>query len=108
VAREDRTGELVAVAKKSQDKASIGGRKFALRRRDAEGTAEAEVIGVGDPAQDDGDDRELLVPLVRDGDVVGRESLEDARARHLASRSELPRAAQMMSRGEPLIPTLHV
>ena len=33
----------------------------------AEGVAEAEVIGIGDPARDDGDDRPLLVPLVRDG-----------------------------------------
>jgi nicotinate phosphoribosyltransferase len=47
------------------------------------------------------------VPLVRDGEVVGRESLEEARARHQASRAELPQAAQQMSRGEPVIPTIH-
>jgi nicotinate phosphoribosyltransferase len=108
VAHEDADGELVSVAKKSKDKTSIGGRKFALRRRDAQGVAEAEVIGIGEPAVDDGDDRELLVELVRGGEVVGRESLADSRKRHLASRAELPRAAQKMSRGEPVIPTLHV
>jgi nicotinate phosphoribosyltransferase len=108
VAHEDADGELVSVAKKSQDKVSIGGRKFALRRRNARGVAEAEVVGIGEPAEDDGDDRQLLVELVRGGEVVGRESLEDARARHLAARAELPRAAQKMSRGEPVIPTLHV
>ena len=107
VAREDATGELVSVAKKSKDKISIGGRKYALRRLDADGVAEAEVIGIGTPPPSDAGDRPLLVPLVRDGDVVGRESLDDARARHLASRTELPLAAQMMSRGEPVIPTLH-
>ena len=108
VAHEDAGGELVSVAKKSQDKASIGGRKFALRRRDAAGVAQAEVVGVGEPAVDDGDDRQLLVELVRGGEVVGRESLAQARARHLAARAELPRNAQKMSRGEPVIPTLHV
>ena len=92
VARECRGGggELVSVAKKSTDKISIGGRKFALRRRDPAGVAEAEVVGIGEPPVDDGDDRSLLVPLVRDGEVVGRESLDAARARHLAARAELP------------------
>jgi nicotinate phosphoribosyltransferase len=108
VAHEDAHGEMLSVAKKSQDKASIGGLKYALRRRDARGVAEAEVVGIGRPAEDDGDDRQLLVELVRGGEVVGRESLEDARARHVAARAELPRAAQKMSRGEAVIPTLHV
>ena len=39
VAREDDDGEMVDVAKKSKDKVSVGGRKFALRRRDAAGVA---------------------------------------------------------------------
>ena len=108
VAREGEGGELVSVAKRSHDKVSIGGRKYALRRRDARGVAEAEVIGVGTPAVDDGNDRVLLVPLVRGGEVVGRESLEESRARHLSSRAELPMTAQHLSRGEPVIPTRHV
>jgi nicotinate phosphoribosyltransferase len=108
VAREDDNGALVSVAKKSKDKVSIGGRKYALRRRTAAGVAEAEVVGVGERPVDDGDDRELLVPLVRDGVVVGREDLSVARERHLRVREELPLPARMMSRGEPVIPTLHV
>ncbi|HET7532783.1 MAG TPA: nicotinate phosphoribosyltransferase [Nocardioidaceae bacterium] len=108
VAREDDTGTMVSVAKKSKDKVSIGGRKYALRRRDRNGVAEAEVVGVGEPPVDDGDDRELLVPLVRDGEVVGREGLETARERHLRVREELPLPARMLSRGEPVIPTLHL
>ncbi len=106
VAREDDEGVLQSVAKKSVDKISVGGRKYALRRRRADGVAEAEVIGIGTPAENDGDDRELLVPLVRDGEVVGREPLEAARDRHVASRAELPQEAQQMSRGEPVIPTV--
>ena len=65
------------------------------------------MIGIGEPPVDDGDDRFLLRPLVRDGEIVGREPLEEARARHEMSRAELPHPAQQMSRGEPVIPTLH-
>jgi nicotinate phosphoribosyltransferase len=108
VARSDDSGEMVSVAKKSKDKVSIGGRKYALRRRNTSGVAEAEVVGIGEPPFDDGDDRELLVPLVRDGEVVGRESLDVSRERHLRVREELPLPARMMSRGEPVIPTLHL
>ncbi|HET7328503.1 MAG TPA: nicotinate phosphoribosyltransferase [Nocardioidaceae bacterium] len=98
-------GPLVAVAKKSSEKVSIGGRKWALRRRDDLGLAEAEVIGIGSHPINDGDDRELLVPLVRKGEVVGREGLTSARARHERSLAELPLEAHQMSRGEPAIPT---
>jgi nicotinate phosphoribosyltransferase len=108
VAREGAGGELVSVAKKSADKISIGGRKFALRRRSADGVAEAEVIGIGTAPVDDGDDRALLVPLVRDGEIVGREPLDAARDRHAAARAELPIEAQSMAKGEPVIPTVFI
>jgi nicotinate phosphoribosyltransferase len=96
------------VAKRSVDKISVGGRKYALRRRSTAGVAEAEVIGIGEPPENDGDDRELLVPLVRDGEVVGRESLEVARERHALSLAELPARARKLSRGDPVIPTVHL
>ena len=108
VAREGDDGEMVSDAKKSVDKHSIGGRKFALRRLDEDGVAETEVIGIGTPPENDGNDRPLLVELVRDGEVVGREPLDDARARHASARAELPWSAQQMSKGEPLIPTIHL
>ncbi len=108
VAREGDDGELVSVAKKSKDKISVGGRKYALRRRNPDGVAEAEIVGIGEPPVDDGDDRGQLVPLVTDGEVVGREPLEAARERHAAARAELPPPAQQMSRGEPVIETVHL
>jgi nicotinate phosphoribosyltransferase len=108
VAREGDDGVMVSVAKKSVDKISIGGRKFALRRLDEDGVAETEVIGIGNPPENDGNDRPLLVDLVRDGEVVGREPLDDARARHAAARAELPWSVQQMSKGEPVIPTIHL
>ncbi len=97
---------LVSVAKKSVDKISIGGRKYALRRLDARGVAEAEVIGIGAPPVGDDNDRPLLIELVRDGEVVGTEPLAAARERHLRARDELPLEAKKMSRGEPVIPTI--
>lgn len=108
VARTDDSGEMVSVAKKSKDKQSVGGRKYALRRLDARGRAEAEVLGVGAAPADDGNDRALLIQLVEAGRVVGAEacSIESARARHLASRAELPPAAHRLQRGEPAIPTV--
>ena len=97
---------MLAVAKKSVNKISVGGRKFALRRLSEEGVAEAEIIGVGEPPSGDGNDRPLLVQLVDGGTIVGEESLETARQRHLQARAELPLEALKMSRGEPVIQTI--
>src|SRR4051794_30024100 len=106
VARADDAGAMVDVAKRSKDKPSVGGRKYALRRADATGVAAAEVVGVGRPPAGDSNDRPLLVPLVTGGEVVGAEPLDRARQRHLASRGELPLHARQLQKGEPAIPTL--
>ena len=108
VARAGDDGVMVPVAKRSQGQGLVGGRKYALRRLTPSGVAQAEVVGIGAAPADDGDDRVLLVPLVTDGEVIGRTSLDEARARHLMARAELPRAAGKLSRGEPVIETLHV
>jgi nicotinate phosphoribosyltransferase len=97
---------MLAVAKKSVNKISIGGRKYALRRLSAQGTAEAEIVGVGVAPDGDNNDRPLLVKLVESGKIVGEESLETIRQRHLRSRAELPLEALKMSRGEPVIETV--
>ena len=103
---EDPDAPLEPVAKKSLNKGSVGGRKFALRRLDANGIAEAEVIGVGAPPEGDTNDRPLLVELVRGGEIVGREPLSAGRERHLRVRGELPSAAFKMSKGYPAIVTI--
>ncbi|WP_433997083.1 nicotinate phosphoribosyltransferase [Barrientosiimonas endolithica] len=108
VSRADDSGEMIGVAKASKDKTSVGGRKYALRKISPRGLAEAEVIGIGERPFDDGNDRELLVPLVRGGEIVGEEPLEAARDRHAASLAELPRKAHQLSRGEPVIPTVYL
>ncbi len=108
VVREDASGTMQPVAKKSKDKPSIGGRKWAVRRIGTDGRADAEVLGVRTPAATDGNDRALMVDLVRDGELVDRSTLDDARERHQRSRAELPRVALQLQRGEVCIPTIYV
>ncbi|GMA39044.1 nicotinate phosphoribosyltransferase [Mobilicoccus caccae] len=107
VARADDSGALVNVAKASKNKASVGGRKCARRRIDANGRATAELIGVGEAPGSD-QDLDLLVELVRDGEIVGAESVEVARERHRSRLAQLPGKSQRLSKGEPVIPTLFV
>ncbi|NEB93411.1 nicotinate phosphoribosyltransferase [Streptomyces bauhiniae] len=106
----DPSAELVPVAKRSSGgKTSIGGRKWAARRLDTYGVAQAEVVGTG-AVPDELADRQLLVELVKGGEVVAREPLDAARERHVAARGNLPLSATQLSRGEPVLPTeyLHV
>ncbi|MFI9822389.1 nicotinate phosphoribosyltransferase [Streptomyces sp. NPDC052013] len=104
----DPQAPLVPVAKKSSGgKTSIGGRKWAARRLDEEGVAEAEVVGTG-PVPDELADRQLLVQLIKGGEVLAREPLDAVRDRHAAARAGLPLSATQLSRGEPVIPTEYV
>jgi nicotinate phosphoribosyltransferase len=121
---DDPTAPLVGVAKKSAEKTSIGGRKYAARRRSADGVAEAELIGIEAPSERDSlptnegdplgpprgsaaEDRDLLVHLVSGGEITAEEPLAEARARHRRVRAELPLEALKMSRGEPVIKTIY-
>ncbi|MEV4925983.1 nicotinate phosphoribosyltransferase [Streptomyces roseoverticillatus] len=108
VARADEAGPdapLRPVAKKSMGgKTSIGGRKWAARRPDAAGVAEAEVVGTG-AVPPELADHQLIVELVRGGEVVAREPLDAVRDRHAAARAGLPLSATQLSRGEPVLPT---
>jgi len=105
VAHRDDAGEWVAVAKKSADKATVGGRKYATRTlRDGVAVAETLSLEPGAPG------RELLVPLVVDGAVMvptGAEGVAAARAHHAAAIAELPVGAHRLGRGEPAIPTVY-
>ena len=107
VSHETDNGEWVSVAKKSVDKATVGGRKFPERTL-VNGVATAETIHVGEPG-DSG--RDLLVPLVTNGTTdaaaVGRAGTAAARAHHAAAIAELPPAALSLGRGEPAIPTVY-
>ncbi|GGZ22317.1 nicotinate phosphoribosyltransferase [Streptomyces poonensis] len=104
----DPQAPLVPVAKKSSGgKTSVGGRKWAARRLDEYGVAEAEVIGTGKVPQEL-TDRLLQVELIKGGQVVAREPLDVVRDRHAAARAGLPLSATQLSRGEAVIPTEYV
>ncbi|HEY2505025.1 MAG TPA: nicotinate phosphoribosyltransferase [Streptosporangiaceae bacterium] len=99
------TGPLLPVAKRSVGKPSRGGRKWAVRLLDSSGSALTELVTDTEPGADPGH-RPLLQPLVHEGEVVGREPLEAARARHRTAVAELPPYARQLSRGYPAIPTV--
>ncbi|MET7348793.1 nicotinate phosphoribosyltransferase [Streptomyces mirabilis] len=104
----DPKAPLEAVAKRSTGgKTSIGGRKWAARRLDERGVAEAEVIGTGAVPVALAD-RQLLVELVKGGQVLSREPLDAVRDRHATSLANLPLSATQLSRGEPVIPTEYI
>ncbi|GGE67805.1 nicotinate phosphoribosyltransferase [Nesterenkonia cremea] len=111
VERSDDAGEPVRVRKSSSGKESVGGAKQAARRYDAQGRADAELVGLGElPTSSGQRTRELMVPLVLDGQVqpghTGAEGVHRAALRHRESVAELPAAAQRLQEGEAVIPTI--
>jgi nicotinate phosphoribosyltransferase len=97
-------GPLRPVAKRSVGKPSRGGRKWAVRKLGPDGIAVAERVTDAPPGPGQG--RPLLQQLMRGGEAVGAEPIEDARARHRAAVAELPGHARQLSRGYPAIPTV--
>lgn len=99
---------VLPVAKRSEGKPTRGGKKWGFRAYDGQGVADAElVVASYEPPQAPSGTRPLLVPLVTNGRIVGREGLDTSRARHVSSRAELPATATMLSRGGPAIATVH-
>ncbi|MGW5053410.1 nicotinate phosphoribosyltransferase [Actinokineospora sp. NPDC004072] len=99
------------VAKRSSSKESLGGRKVALRRHKATGTALEEVVflasGPRPPA--DPHDRYPQIPLLRGGQPApDLPTLEDGRQRVRDGLVSLPWEGLKLSAGEPAIPTVHL
>ncbi|CAN5266550.1 nicotinate phosphoribosyltransferase [soil metagenome] len=109
VSRQGADGEWMSVAKKSAQKATIGGRKYPVRVKDATGRASAEVIHVGEPEAVTADHRPLLVALMTDGVAdpryLGATGTALARQHRAMAVAELPASALRLSRGEPALPT---
>ena len=121
VAHKNAADEWVSVAKTSAQKASVGGRKSALRRLDASGTALEEVVLVDaggpapttvfSPAESDLTERSLLVPLIVSGVVdetyLGAAGTRLAHEQNASAMRELPLDAFRLGLGDPAIPTVY-
>ncbi len=104
----DPDAPLVPVEKRSVEKASRGGRKYAYRRIDEDGVATAEVIGAGEPPADvDERGRSLIRTLMVDGEPVEPPSLDRARETLRGALAQLPISATQLSRGDAVIPTVY-
>ena len=96
-----------AVAKRSEDKATRGGRKTAVRRHRSTGTATEEVVRPqGAPTPRDGD-RSLQQPMVRGGTLLDVPTLDDSRDHLRHVLTTLPWQGLALSKGEPAIPTTY-
>ncbi len=95
------------VAKRSEHKASRGGRKAALRRHKPTGTALEEIVyPTGNPPEPAEHDKELHIPLLRAGQPAeDLPTLEDARQRLRRALVSLPWEGLKLSSGDPAIPT---
>jgi nicotinate phosphoribosyltransferase len=103
VAREvERDGGLEPVEKRSVGKGSRGGRKWA-HRRSCDGVATGEHVYVGAPPRPRDDERPLLVPVVRDGEVLDAGTLAEAREHCARARAELPAEAMKLQAGDPAL-----
>jgi nicotinate phosphoribosyltransferase len=93
------------VAKRSEHKASRGGRKIAVRRHRGTGTATEEIISAaGAPTVEPGD-RLLQVPLVRGGArVADYPTLEQSRGHLATALISLPWEGLSLTAGDPAIP----
>lgn len=95
------------VAKRSEGgKATTGGRKTAVRRHRASGTATAEVVSSG-PIPPRFGDRALQVPYVRAGEPCdAAPSLAGLRDEHARTMVTLPWEGLKLSQGEAALPTV--
>ncbi|HEY4269454.1 MAG TPA: nicotinate phosphoribosyltransferase [Galbitalea sp.] len=111
VARRGDDGAWISVAKKSPEKATIGGRKTPVRTL-RDGRAAAETIYVGGHPELLQHERPLLVPLVASGVIadryLGTAGTLAAREHRAAAIAELPDDALRLSKGDPAIPTQYL
>ncbi len=94
------------VVKRSEHKATIGGRKTAVRRHKPTGTAVEEVIVSQGTPSSAAHDRALQRPYVRAGVAVDRPSLEESREHLRQCLISIPWEGLKLSAGDPAIPVV--
>ncbi|GLZ76149.1 nicotinate phosphoribosyltransferase [Actinorhabdospora filicis] len=95
------------VVKRSENKATVGGRKTAVRRHKPTGTAVEEVVVSQGAPEPQPHDRLLQRPLVRAGErVEGLPDLTEARDHLRECLISIPWEGLKLSQGDPAIPVL--
>lgn len=96
------------VAKRSQDKTTLPGRKYAVRKHRATGTATEEMLTTEAATRLEPHDRTLQLPLLHSGERVGRlPTLAQSREHFTQQLVALPWEGLRLSAGEPAIPVVH-
>ncbi|WP_293001678.1 nicotinate phosphoribosyltransferase [Mycobacterium sp.] len=99
----------IPVEKRSVRKESHGGRKEAIRLARSTGTVTEEIVyPAGQPPPHSGPSRSLMVPLMRNGEVVAQPDLGVARDLVASGLRSLPWEGLMLSHGDPAIPTTQI
>jgi nicotinate phosphoribosyltransferase len=97
------------VVKRSEHKATVGGRKIAVRRHKPTGTATEEVVRPLVPPEPMPNDRALQRPYIRGGKVVDDlPTLDESREHLRRNLVSIPWEGLKLSAGDPAIPTTKV
>lgn len=113
VARRGTDGEWIPLAKASEGKVSIGGKKTPMRRLSASGRANQERIYLGHATPpENAPERALNVPLVTDGVIderyLGAAGTALAREHRERAVTELPAGAFRLGRGDAALATVFI
>jgi nicotinate phosphoribosyltransferase len=96
-----------AVVKRSENKATVGGRKYAVRRHKPTGTATEEVISPQAEPAPMANDRPLQRALVRGGKLADDlPTLDESREHLRRNLVSIPWEGLKLSAGDPAIPTV--
>jgi len=94
------------VVKRSENKATVGGRKTAVRRHKPTGTAVEEVVAARCTPEAQSHDRALQRAYVRDGALADVPTLDEARALLRQNLISIPWEGLKLSAGDPAIPVV--
>ncbi len=92
------------VVKRSENKATVGGRKTAIRRHKPTGTATEEVVMSQGVPDHQANDRLLQQSFVAGGEILPPVPLEDSRAHLRQCLISIPWEGLKLSAGDPAIP----
>jgi nicotinate phosphoribosyltransferase len=92
------------VVKRSENKATVGGRKTAVRRHKPTGTATEEIIFSQGTPEHQANDRRLQLPFVTAGEAAAAPTLADSRKHLRQCLISIPWEGLKLSAGDPAVP----